>query len=95
MVVCSPDGKIGLRRLGTDIRAGCQVQALVPGGRWQGTLLDGVGDYGYALLGTTMTPGFRADQLTMATEDDLDSFADEVAHQLRPFLASNQPAHDV
>jgi hypothetical protein len=54
-----------------------------------------VHDYGFALLGTTMTPGFRADQFTLAREDDLTGFPDDVANHLRPFLASNQRVQDV
>ena len=90
MVVCSPDGRLESRRLGADLRSGCQVQALVPGGAWQGTMLEGAGEYGYALLGTTMTPGFRPDQFFVATEQDLAGIPDDVANELRPFLAANQ-----
>ena len=92
MVVCSPDGTIEERCLGTDLRAGCQIQTLVPGGSWQGTMLAPDGDHGYALLGTTMTPGFRRDQFTLATEADLAMMDDVVARRLRPYLAANQDA---
>ncbi len=92
MVVCSPDGTIEERCLGTDLRAGCLIQSLVPGGSWQGTMLAPGGDHGYALLGTTMTPGFRMDQFTLATGADLATMDDAVANVLRPFLAANQDA---
>jgi predicted cupin superfamily sugar epimerase len=91
MVVCSPDGEIEERCLGTNLRAGCQIQTLVPGGAWQGTMLAPGGAHGYALLGTTMTPGYRVEQFTLATERDLAGFPRDVATTLRPFLASNQP----
>ncbi len=92
MVVCSPNGTIEERRLGTDLRGGCQVQSLVPGGWWQGTMLSPGGKHGFALLGTTMTPGFRRDQFTLATEADLSRMDSDAADRLRPFLAANQDA---
>jgi predicted cupin superfamily sugar epimerase len=89
MVVCSPQGELDERRLGTDLRSGCRVQTMVPGGMWQGTRLagDDNGEFGYALLGTTMTPGFRQDQFTLATSLDLSTLPPNVADQLRPFLS--------
>jgi predicted cupin superfamily sugar epimerase len=87
MVVCSPEGAIEERRIGIDLDAGCLVQTLVPGGMWQGTRLVRGGDYGYALLGTTMTPGFRPDQFQLATRRDLDGFPTAVVARLVPFLA--------
>ncbi len=88
MVVCSPDGVIEEPMLGTDLRSGCDVQVRVPGGSWQGTMLAGTGKHGYALLGTTMTPGFRLDQFELATESHLARFPDHVADVLRPFLTT-------
>ncbi len=88
MVVCSPEGEIEERRLGTDLGSGCQVQTLVAGGRWQGTKLIEHGDFGYALLGTTMTPGFRQDQFHLATIADIDGFPVDVSVRLRPYLAA-------
>jgi predicted cupin superfamily sugar epimerase len=41
--------------LGADLAAGLRPQAVVPAGAWQGSYLDS-GDF--ALLGTTMAPGF-------------------------------------
>jgi uncharacterized protein len=87
MVVCSPDGTIQERRLGTDLAAGCEVQVNVPGGTWQGTMLAGEGEFGYALLGTTMTPGFRPDQFELGTEATLAELPADVADTLRPFLS--------
>lgn len=51
-----PDGHSTLLTLGSDLRAGQQVQALAPAGVWQGTRL--IGDGSAALLGCTVTPGF-------------------------------------
>lgn len=87
MVVCSRDGTLEERRLGTNLRGGCQVQTLVPGGMWQGTRLLGRGEHGYALLGTTMTPGYRQDQFRLATRSDLTAMPEPVVARLAAFLA--------
>jgi predicted cupin superfamily sugar epimerase len=42
--------------LGPDILAGQQVQTVVPAGLWQGSMLRAGG--AFALMGTTMAPGF-------------------------------------
>jgi predicted cupin superfamily sugar epimerase len=42
--------------LGQNVAAGEQVQFVVPAGVWQGSRIVGGGKY--ALLGTTMSPGF-------------------------------------
>ena len=51
-----PDGTTQTVTLGTDLRAGHLPQLVVPGGVWQGSLLVDGGSF--ALLGTTMAPGF-------------------------------------
>lgn len=53
----SPDGGVGVHVLGPDVTHGMVVQLLVPGGNWQGSRLREGGRF--ALMGTTMTPGFR------------------------------------
>lgn len=87
MVTCSPEGALEERRLGTDLIGGCQVQTLVPGGVWQATRLAGRGTHGYALLGTTMTPGYRQDGFRLATRTDLAGMPEPVAARLESFLA--------
>jgi len=54
---------------------------------WQGTRLLGNRGHGYALLGTTMTPGFRRDQFRLAARSDLDVMPRPVAARLAPYLA--------
>jgi hypothetical protein len=49
----------GLVKLGTDLEAGERPQALVPAGAWQGARLARGGRW--ALLGTTVAPGFEID----------------------------------
>jgi predicted cupin superfamily sugar epimerase len=56
MLQLYPDGRSGLFTLGSDLKAGQQVQLVVPAGVWQGTRLIGEGKV--ALLGCTVTPGF-------------------------------------
>ena len=52
----NPDGGGEVIILGTDLAAGMRPQHVVPGGIWQGSRLRAGGSY--ALLGTTMSPGF-------------------------------------
>ncbi len=87
MVVLASDGTLTEHRLGAHIAAGEQVQVLVPGGTWQGTRLVPGGDHGWALLGTTMTPGFRSDQFELATAQTLEPFPATIREALRPYLA--------
>ncbi len=57
MVQLFPDGRSAVFTLGHDLKAGQQVQMLVPAGVWQGMRLIGGGNV--ALLGCTVTPGFN------------------------------------
>lgn len=52
-----PDGQGRVLTLGPDVLAGQSPQVIVPGGIWQGSFLTPGGSY--ALLGTTMAPGFE------------------------------------
>jgi predicted cupin superfamily sugar epimerase len=56
MLQLLPDGAACEVVLGPDLLAGQQPQVIVPRGVWQGSLLEPGGDF--ALLGTTMAPGF-------------------------------------
>jgi predicted cupin superfamily sugar epimerase len=51
-----PDGTGRIVTIGPDVRSGQQPQVIVPAGVWQGTWLPFGGTF--ALLGTTMAPGF-------------------------------------
>ena len=57
LLVLAPGGGGEVFSLGQDLEAGMRVQTVVPGGCWQGSRLAAGGDY--ALLGTTMAPGFE------------------------------------
>ena len=56
MLQLKPDGSAEVTVLGQDITAGMRLQQVVPGGVWQGSRLCPGGSF--ALLGTTMSPGF-------------------------------------
>ncbi len=56
LVLLLPDGLVEERVLGPDILNGQHVQSVVPRGVWQGSRL--VAGGAWALLGTTMAPGF-------------------------------------
>jgi uncharacterized protein len=57
MLQLKPDGTAEVLALGQDIASGMRLQHNVPGGVWQGSRLKAGGKY--ALLGTTMAPGFE------------------------------------
>jgi predicted cupin superfamily sugar epimerase len=52
-----PDGSGEMVTIGSNLLTGERPQVVVPGGTWQGSLLI-PGRHGFALLGTTMAPGF-------------------------------------
>jgi hypothetical protein len=56
MLQLYPDGSSAIFILGQDLKAGQQVQLVVPAGVWQGAQLVDGGKV--ALLGCTVTPGF-------------------------------------
>ncbi len=87
MAVFTDDGTLIEHRLGANLAVGEKVQVLVPGGAWQGTRLIPGGEHGWALLGTTMTPGLRADQFERATNESLKQVPSKVRAALTPYLA--------
>jgi len=69
MLLLYPDGRSEHVLLGHDVFAGQKVQFVVPRGVWQGShLLDG-GQY--ALIGTTMAPGYVDSDYIGGTREDL------------------------
>jgi hypothetical protein len=55
--------------LGQDIASGMRLQHVVPGGVWQGSRLVAGGEY--ALLGTTVWPGFEYEDYESGRREDL------------------------
>lgn len=68
-IVISESGEVTEATLGQDLVAGHQVQSVVPKRSWQGTRLVDGGSW--ALLGTTMAPGYSPTGFELATADDL------------------------
>ncbi|MCL6590852.1 MAG: cupin domain-containing protein [Firmicutes bacterium] len=69
MLQLYPDGGAQTVILGPDLAAGQQIQVIVPQGVWQGAYLKEGGDY--ALLGTTMAPGFDYSDFEAGKRDEL------------------------
>lgn len=69
MLMLFPDGSSEIVILGTDVLAGMKLQHVVPGGVWQGSRLVKGGRY--ALLGTTMSPGFAYEDYTHGNREEL------------------------
>jgi hypothetical protein len=55
--------------MGADIASGMQLQHVVPGGFWQGARLRAGGTF--ALMGTTMSPGFDYADYETGTREEL------------------------
>ncbi len=69
MLQLAPGGSGRLITLGTDLRSGQQFQTVVPAGVWQGSKLRSGG--AFALLGTTMAPGFEFADFEPGKQDEL------------------------
>jgi len=69
MLHLNQDGTGEVVTMGTDIEAGMHPQVVVPGGVWQGARLVSGGRY--ALMGTTMAPGFDYADYTNGVRADL------------------------
>ena len=64
-----PDGTCQTTVLGQDIAGGQEIQHLVPAGNWQGSRLAEGGEW--ALLGTTMWPGYTDACYTHGNAEEL------------------------
>jgi uncharacterized protein len=69
MLQLHPDGHGEVIRLGSDLAAGERPQVLAPGGTWQGSRLVPGGRW--ALLGTTVAPGFEFADYTSGRRSEL------------------------
>lgn len=69
LLLLSPDGESRLVTLGQNIPNGEAVQFTVPKGWYQGSMLKAGGQY--ALLGTTMSPGYTDEDYTAGDAADL------------------------
>jgi uncharacterized protein len=69
LLVLEPDGTGETIQLGQDIASGMRLQHVVPARAWQGSRLVAGGKF--ALLGTTMSPGFDRADFDLGTRDGL------------------------
>lgn len=80
MLQLYPHGSHAKVRLGLDFAGGERPQVLVPAGVWQGSrLINGE----FALMGTTMTPGFRFEEYEQGKLADLSKQYPECAEALK------------
>ena len=80
------NGTGGIVTLGKEIEKGMEVQLAVPAGCWQGSRLVPGGKW--ALLGTTMAPGFTDDDFIpgerQRLKENYPQFADDIERLTRP-----------
>ena len=69
MLEIHADGTVRTVVLGADLKNGMKLQHVVAGGVWQGARLVNGGEY--ALLGTTMSPGFDYGDFTKGHREEL------------------------
>jgi predicted cupin superfamily sugar epimerase len=69
MLVLKPDGIGETIVIGPDVVSGMRLQYVVPAGAWQGSRLAPGGEF--ALMGTTMSPGFDPADFDEGIRDDL------------------------
>lgn len=69
MLLLYPDERNRLLILGSDIQVGQLLQVVVPSGVWQGAFLLGEGKF--ALMGTTVSPGFDFEDYEHGDRDSL------------------------
>ncbi len=69
MLLLYPDGSSEVISLGQRISNGDQLQAVIPRDAWMGAFLNNGGEY--ALMGTTMAPGFDYDDFELGSADEL------------------------
>lgn len=80
------DGSSRIVTLGPDIRNGMKLQHIVKGGVWQGARIVAGGEY--ALLGTTMAPGFDYADFSRGNAQELVSRYPANAELIRELLGS-------
>ncbi len=84
MLLLKPDGTGQAVLLGPDISAGMRLQHTVAGGTWQGSRLIPGGKF--ALLGTTMSPGFDPADYEVGKRQELSA-------AYPPYAPLSRPAH--
>ncbi|HZD31690.1 MAG TPA: cupin domain-containing protein [Candidatus Angelobacter sp.] len=83
MLQLHPEGKVETVTLGHDIAADHQLQVVVRGGIWQGCRLAQGGQW--ALLGTTMSPGFDYADYETGARKELAALYPQMAELIRQY----------
>ena len=87
MLLLHPDGSGEIFTLGVDLAAGMRPQKVAHRDTWQGSRLAPDGSRGFALMGTTLAPGFEWADFELGQRDDLISkypnFADAIEVRVR------------
>lgn len=83
MLLLHPDGSDQVITFGQDIRAGHFLQFTILGNTWMGGKLADGPEKGFALMGTTVSPGFDFDDLEMGTAENLISGYPDAADMIR------------
>jgi predicted cupin superfamily sugar epimerase len=86
LLMLFPDGRGERLVLGHDILKGQRVQLVVPAGVWQGSRVIAGGSY--ALMGTTMAPGFTVADFEAGQSADLCARYPEYADLIRQLTRS-------
>ena len=87
MLLLHADGSGEIFTLGNDLQAGMLPQKVVDRGVWQGSRLAPQARYGFALIGTTMAPGFEWEGFELGERDTLieqyPALAESIAARVR------------
>ena len=86
MVIVHSNDELEKCTLGSDLKTSQVPQKIVPAGLWQGARLFPGGKF--ALMGTTVSPGFEYSELEIANKHDLESLPKH-ANYLQEFLSKN------
>ena len=86
MLLLKPDGTAEHPVLGTDLVSGMRPQIIVPGRVWQGSRVRAGGEHGYALMGTTMAPGFSYDDYERGDSEALSVQYPDCAKEIRDLV---------
>jgi predicted cupin superfamily sugar epimerase len=80
------DGRCSSHRLGSVLDADAVCQCVVPAGVWQGSRLEPGGSW--ALLGTTVSPGFEFADCTLARDEHLSAWPASTQLAVQSLLAA-------
>lgn len=83
MLLLHPDGTDQMMTFGRDLDAGQHLQFTILGDTWMGGRLVGEHQHGFALMGTTVAPGFDFDDLEMGGTNALISEYPDAADMIR------------